>query len=129
VSPRGCILRFRNSAVQTFSKFSAGENIVNRRTLTLIVIAVTAVGFIAGATVASRIISVQAQTKPGYGAAALAGERVGQDVDGPYQVDPNWPKPITALPATKNGPTAQWKACSPKIPIAFSFWSAVKFQP
>ena len=48
---------------------------MNRRTLTLTIIAVTAVGFIAGAIVANRILSVEAQTKPGYGAAALAGER------------------------------------------------------
>ena len=71
---------------------------MTRRTLTLVVVAMAAIGFMAGAIVTSRMISVHAQTKPGYGFAALAGERVGQDVDGPYDVDPNWPKPITALP-------------------------------
>lgn len=40
----------------------------------------------------------QARDKLAYGTAALPGERVGQDVDGPYTVDPNWPKPISALP-------------------------------
>ena len=37
----------------------------------------------AGALLTSKMLSVQAQNKPGYGFAALAGERVGQDVDGP----------------------------------------------
>ena len=41
---------------------------------------------------------MQARDKLAYGTAALPGERVGQDVDGPYTVDPNWPKPISALP-------------------------------
>ena len=40
----------------------------------------------------------QARDKLAYGTAALPGERVGQDVDGSYTVDPNWPKPISALP-------------------------------
>jgi len=74
---------------------------MNRHTLTLILAGVTAIEFVAGAIVTSRMISVQAQTKPGYGFAALAGERVGQDVDGPYNVDPNWPKPISALPGNE----------------------------
>src|ERR1700692_2219535 len=73
-------------------------NSMPRRTLTLILLALTAIGFMAGAIVTSRMISVQEPAKPGYGFAALAGQRVGQDVDGPYEVDPNWPKPITALP-------------------------------
>ena len=70
---------------------------MTKRTLTLALIAMTTAGFVAGVFVATRLISVQAQTKPGYGFAALAGERVGQDVDGPYEVDPNWPKPIYSV--------------------------------
>ena len=72
-----------------------------RHTQKRILVAIAAVGVVAGAIFISRMISsqaIQAQTKPGYGVAALAGERVGQDVDGPYKVDPNWPKPISALP-------------------------------
>ncbi len=68
------------------------------RKLTLLLVATTAIGIMVGAIVTSKMISVQAQVKPGYGIAALAGQRVGQDVDGPYEVDPNWPKPISALP-------------------------------
>ena len=71
---------------------------MTKRKMTLLVAAVAAIAFVAGAIATSKMISVQAQAKPGFGFAALAGERVGQDVDGPYQVDPNWPKPITALP-------------------------------
>ena len=71
---------------------------MTRRTGMFILAAVAAGGFVAGGIFTSKMISVNAQTKPGYGAAALAGERVGQDVDGPYNVDPNWPKPISALP-------------------------------
>jgi DNA-binding beta-propeller fold protein YncE len=72
-----------------------------RRTLRRILAAVAAVGIIGGATVARRMSAAQgmpAREKPAYGTAALPGERVGQDVDGPYAVDPNWPKPISALP-------------------------------
>ena len=71
---------------------------MTRRTLLFIMAFVMAIGFTAGAIVTGKMLSVNAQVKPGYGAAALAGERVGQDVDGPYTVDAAWPKPITALP-------------------------------
>src|SRR3984957_14914872 len=71
---------------------------MTKRKMTLLVAAVAAIAFVAGAIATSKMLSVKAETKPGYGFAALAGERVGQDVDGPYQVDPNWPKPISALP-------------------------------
>ena len=67
---------------------------MTRRSLTLLLASVATVGFLAGATITNKMISVQAQNAPGYGFAALAGQRVGQDVDGPYEVDPKWPKPL-----------------------------------
>jgi peptidylamidoglycolate lyase len=71
---------------------------MTRRGLILLLATTTAAGIMAGAVITSKMNSVQAQSKPGYGIAALAGQRVGQDVDGPYDVDPNWPEPISALP-------------------------------
>ena len=94
----GCIVPSKNSSVQTSGEVLSGVKFMTTRKLTLLLVATTAIAFMVGAIVTSRIISVQAQVKPGYGIAALAGQRVGQDVDGPYDVDPNWPKPITALP-------------------------------
>lgn len=100
---------------------------MTRRTLTLLFLAMAAAGLVAGAIVTGRMISVQAQTKPGYGFAALAGERVGQDVDGPYVVDPNWPKPITALPGHEKWTYGAVESVFAEIPTVFSFWSAAKF--
>jgi hypothetical protein len=42
--------------------------------------------------------SVAAQEKPGAGFAAIPGAPGGQDMFGPYDIVPNWPKPLTALP-------------------------------
>jgi len=70
-----------------------------RRTLLLLALAAAAAaGAAAGLLLSGRASRVQAQAKPGFGFAALAGQRVGQDVTGPYEVDPNWPKPLTSLP-------------------------------
>src|SRR5215472_1594644 len=41
--------------------------------------------------------AVEAQQKPGAGFAAIPGVG-GQDMFGPYDVVPNWPKPIAGLP-------------------------------
>ena len=41
---------------------------------------------------------VHGQTKPGYGFAAVPGEKGGWDLTGPYQVVPGWPKPMSQLP-------------------------------
>ncbi len=38
------------------------------------------------------------QTKPGYGFAAVPGERGGWDLTGPFQVVPGWPKVMSQLP-------------------------------
>ena len=71
---------------------------MSKRAITFALAVTVAAGFAVGVFVANKMISVQAQAKAGFGFAALAGQRVGQDVDGPYNVDPNWPKPLTALP-------------------------------
>ena len=42
--------------------------------------------------------AVHGQTKPGYGFAAVPGEKGGWDLTGPYQVVPGWPKPMSQLP-------------------------------
>jgi hypothetical protein len=87
-----------NLSIQISGELFSGEKFMTTRKLILLMLATAAIGFMAGTIVVSRMILVQAQVKPGYGIAALAGQRVGQDVDGPYNVDSNWPKPITALP-------------------------------
>ena len=74
---------------------------MNPTALRRILTAAAAIGLIAGAMIVTRMgaaQNAQALGKLAYGTAALPGERVGQDVDGPYDVDPNWPKPISALP-------------------------------
>lgn len=43
-------------------------------------------------------LTVHGQTKPGYGFAAVPGEKGGWDLTGPYQVVPGWPKPMSQLP-------------------------------
>ena len=42
--------------------------------------------------------AVHGQAKPGYGFAAVPGEKGGWDLTGPYQVAPGWPKPMSQLP-------------------------------
>src|SRR5512136_2437182 len=42
--------------------------------------------------------TVYGQAKPGYGFAAVPGEKGGWDLTGPYEVVPNWPKPMSQLP-------------------------------
>jgi hypothetical protein len=55
-------------------------------------------GFFAGILRERKIRSVEAQGKPNFSAAAIAGEKNTQDIWGPYEVVPDWPKPITSLP-------------------------------
>src|SRR5258708_39373295 len=42
--------------------------------------------------------AVHGQAKPGSGFAAVPDEKGGWDLTGPYQVVPNWPKPMSQLP-------------------------------
>ena len=72
---------------------------MNRRTGGLLLAITMAVaGFFAGMLLEKKIRSVEAQGKPNFSAAAIAGEKNTQDVWGPYEVVPDWPKPITSLP-------------------------------
>src|ERR1700676_61257 len=73
--------------------------------------------------------AVHGQTKPGYGFAAVPGEKGGWDLTGPYQEVPGWPKPMSQLPVTKSGDGELSKASSPKAPTGFSSPSAVSCPP
>ena len=44
--------------------------------------------------------TVQGQSSPGFG--AVAGEKGGMDITGPYEVVANWPKPMSSLPGHEN---------------------------
>ncbi|HVA94827.1 MAG TPA: 6-bladed beta-propeller [Candidatus Dormibacteraeota bacterium] len=75
---------------------------MRRRMVWIVVIAMTAAGFVAGVLVASRMQSVQAQQKPFLGYAAVPGEKGGEDVTGPYEPVVGWPKPLSSVPGNKN---------------------------
>ncbi len=45
-----------------------------------------------------KMIPVQGAPPPGAGFAAVPGAKGGQDTWGPYEVDPNWPKPLSSMP-------------------------------
>src|SRR6266699_2032683 len=59
---------------------------------------VTAVAFSGGLFVGTTSTSVQSQTQPGSGFAAVTGEKGGWDLTGPYEVVSDWPKPLSQLP-------------------------------
>ena len=64
----------------------------------LLAITMAVAGFFAGILLEKKIRGVEAQGKPNFSAAAIAGEKNTQDIWGPYEVVPDWPKPITSLP-------------------------------
>jgi DNA-binding beta-propeller fold protein YncE len=64
----------------------------------LTVLMITVAGFFAGLLVEKKMRGVEAQGKLNFSAAAIAGEKNTQDVWGPYEVVPDWPKPLTSLP-------------------------------
>src|SRR5713226_10418049 len=66
------------------------------RRVLLTVVAIV-VGIVGGIVLAKRLAPVQAQAKPGFGFAAVPGEKGGQDLTGPYEVVADWPKPLTSL--------------------------------
>jgi hypothetical protein len=68
---------------------------MRKRVAGLIAIAIVLAVFI---RLAPRPRSVAAQEKPGAGFAAIPGAPGGQDMFGAYEIVPNWPKPLTALP-------------------------------
>ena len=53
---------------------------------------------IIGGFLASGAPVVQGQARPAVNTAAVAGQKGGLDVLGPYDVVPNWPKPLSQLP-------------------------------
>lgn len=65
--------------------------------LKLIVIA-----FIAGLLVASGPALLQGQAPPGPSISAVAGQKGGWDVTGPYDAVRDWPKPLSTLPGHEN---------------------------
>jgi hypothetical protein len=69
-----------------------------RATGILIAMAVAVAGFLAGFVLEKRVRGVEAQGKPNFSAAAIAGEKNTQDPWGPYEVVADWPKPLTSLP-------------------------------
>jgi hypothetical protein len=69
-----------------------------RATGLLLATTMTVAGFVAGILLEKEIRSVEAQGKSTFTAAAIAGEKNTQDIWGPYEVVPDWPKPITSLP-------------------------------
>ncbi len=72
------------------------------RRVLLTVVAIV-VGIVGGIVLAKRLAPVQAQAKPGFGFAAVPGEKGGQDITGPYEVV----NPSLRCPDTKSGPGAR----------------------
>jgi peptidylamidoglycolate lyase len=64
--------------------------------------AMTAAGFATGLLVAGKTPSVQARAKSEVSFAAVPGEKGGEDIAGPYDPVPDWPKPLTSLPGHEN---------------------------
>ena len=61
-----------------------------------------AVGLVAGFLFGSRLVPVRGQGMVSHSYAAVPSEIGGQDTWGPYTVDENWPKPLSALPGNEN---------------------------
>jgi sugar lactone lactonase YvrE len=55
-------------------------------------------GWMLGRSEAPAQGQTQTQTRTEAAFAAVTGQRGGQDHTGPYEVDPNWPKPLSQLP-------------------------------
>ena len=55
-----------------------------------------------GHLLSNRQTSVLGQNVAGNGFAAVPGARGDQDLTGPYDVDPDWPKPMSQLPNHQN---------------------------
>jgi peptidylamidoglycolate lyase len=68
----------------------------NKTTYPILVVAVLA--FAAGALLTSRMQTTQAQSRSASAFPAVPGEKGGEDTTGPYDPDPDWPKPLTSLP-------------------------------
>ena len=68
---------------------------MNKRILT---ITVACASLLVIVLLGSRLGSAQEQKPPGAGFAAIPGLRGGQDIFGPYEVVPNWPKRMNGRP-------------------------------
>jgi hypothetical protein len=68
---------------------------MRRAAVTLLSIAI---GIVIGFFFATRQATVEGKALPGSGFAAVPGEIGGWDLTGPYNVDANWPKPLSQLP-------------------------------
>jgi hypothetical protein len=61
-----------------------------------------AIAFIASLLVASGRALLQGQAQQGASISAVAGQKGGWDLTGPYEVVRDWPKPLSALPGHEN---------------------------
>src|SRR5262245_6745237 len=76
---------------------------MNKRALWVGLLAVAAVATLAGLLAMRRAERVEAQARSRTPSiAAVAGLKGGQDVTGPYEVVPDWPKPLSQLPGHAN---------------------------
>src|SRR6266705_5005598 len=75
---------------------------MRRQTVTLALVVVTAVGFVTGLLVATRMRRVQAQSKPVSAFPAVLRQKGGEDITGPYEAIADWPKPLISLPGHEN---------------------------
>ena len=71
------------------------------RTKAAFITALTA-AFAAGWAATGSWTPVQGQSAQGEGFGAVAGEKGGMDITGPYEVVANWPKPMSSLPGHEN---------------------------
>ncbi len=69
-----------------------------RRMIFVLAAALSVVLLVSG----SRLASVEGRAKTTTRAAAVATEKGGQDIYGPYQVAADWPKPMSQLPGHEN---------------------------
>ena len=58
------------------------------------ILKISSSGLLAIVLLVSQLVSAQENAVPGAGFAAIPGQRGGQDIYGPYEVVPNWPKPM-----------------------------------
>src|SRR5579872_4049807 len=62
-----------------------------------LILGAIAAAFVCGFVLASKQHSVRGQARAGAGA-AVPGEKGGEDFTGPYNVVPDWPKPLSTIP-------------------------------
>ena len=76
-----------------------GTKFMSERLVTIMTVALAAaLIFLFG----SKLLPVEGRANSGAGFRAVAAERGGQDVDGPYEVVADWPKPLSQLPGHEN---------------------------